>query len=114
MRHRTEEELIGYRDGEAKEREDIAAHLKECAECREELARIEAVFGAMDAVPVPDPKGKRARVLLEGEVPSPINPPPGCPFHPRCPIRQMPLCGVERPQLKQTANGHQVACHLRS
>jgi oligopeptide transport system ATP-binding protein len=68
----------------------------------------------LSAVPVPDPKVKRARVLLEGEVPSPINPPPGCPFHPRCPIRQMPLCGVERPQLKQTANGHQVACHLRS
>jgi oligopeptide transport system ATP-binding protein len=66
------------------------------------------------AVPVPDPKVKRARVLLEGEVPSPINPPSGCPFHPRCPIRQMPLCRVERPELKQTANGHQVACHLRS
>jgi oligopeptide transport system ATP-binding protein len=66
------------------------------------------------AVPVPDPKVKRARVLLEGEVPSPINPPSGCPFHPRCPIRQMPLCRVERPELKQTSNGHQVACHLRS
>jgi hypothetical protein len=55
MRHRTEEELIGYRDGEAKEREVIAAHLRECAECREELARIEAVFGALDAMPIPDP-----------------------------------------------------------
>lgn len=55
MRHRTEEELIGYRDGETKEREAIAAHLKECVECREELARIEAVFGALDAMPVPDP-----------------------------------------------------------
>ena len=66
------------------------------------------------AVPVPDPKVKRARVLLEGEVPSPIDPPSGCPFHPRCPIRQMPLCGVERPELKETGNGHQVACHLRS
>jgi hypothetical protein len=55
MRHRTEEELIGYRDGEAKEREDIAAHLKECNECREELTRIEAVFGALDAMPIPDP-----------------------------------------------------------
>jgi len=55
MKHRTEEELIGYRDGEVKEREAIAAHLKECAECREELARIEAVFGALDAMPVPDP-----------------------------------------------------------
>ena len=55
MKHRTEEELIGYRDGEAKEREGIAAHLKECAECREELARIETVFGALDAMSVPDP-----------------------------------------------------------
>jgi hypothetical protein len=55
MKHRTEEELIGYREGEAKERTAIAAHLKECAECREELARIEAVFGAMDAMPVPEP-----------------------------------------------------------
>src|SRR6267142_1992768 len=55
MKHRTEEELIGYRDGEAKERVGIAAHLKECAECRAELARIEAVFGALDALPIPDP-----------------------------------------------------------
>jgi anti-sigma factor RsiW len=55
MKHRTEEELIAYRDGEPKERIAIAAHLQECAECREELARIEAVFGALDAMPVPDP-----------------------------------------------------------
>jgi hypothetical protein len=55
MKHRTEEELIGYRDGEAKERVEIAAHLKECAECREEMGRIEAVFGALDAIPDPDP-----------------------------------------------------------
>lgn len=55
MKHRTEEELIAYRDGEAKARTAIAAHLKECAECREDLARIEAVFVALDAMPVPDP-----------------------------------------------------------
>jgi hypothetical protein len=55
MKHRTEEELVGYREGETKERETIAAHLKECAECREELARVEAVFGALDAIEVPDP-----------------------------------------------------------
>lgn len=55
MKHRTEEELIGYRYGEERERTAIAGHLKECAECREELARIEAVFGAMDAMPVPEP-----------------------------------------------------------
>jgi hypothetical protein len=55
MKHRTEKELIGYRDGETKERVAIAAHLKECDECREELARIEAVFRALDAMPIPDP-----------------------------------------------------------
>jgi len=55
MKHRTEEELIAYRDGEANEREGIAAHLQECAECREELARIEAVFRTLDAMPIPDP-----------------------------------------------------------
>jgi len=55
MKHRTEEELIGYRDGETKERVEIAAHLKDCAECRDALARIEAVFAALDAMPVPDP-----------------------------------------------------------
>jgi oligopeptide transport system ATP-binding protein len=70
----------------------------------------EALFSA---VPVPDPKVKRSRIHLEGEVPNPIDPPSGCRFHPRCPIRQMSLCAAERPQLKQTANGHQVACHLR-
>ena len=55
MKHRTEEELIGYRLGEVKERMKIAAHLKECGECREDLARIEAVFVALDAMPIPDP-----------------------------------------------------------
>ena len=55
MKHRTEEELIGYQFGEVKERMEIAAHLKECAECREELVRIEAVFGALDTMPIPDP-----------------------------------------------------------
>jgi hypothetical protein len=55
MKHRTEEELIGYRDGERKDREEITAHLKECAECRKEMERIEAVFAALDAMPVPDP-----------------------------------------------------------
>jgi len=55
MKHRTEEELIRYRDGETNERVAIAAHLKECAECRAELTHIEAVFGALDAMPIPDP-----------------------------------------------------------
>jgi len=67
----------------------------------------------LSAVPIPDPKAKRARVKLEGEVPNPIRPPSGCHFHPRCPIKRLPLCASERPELKQGANGHWVACHLR-
>jgi hypothetical protein len=54
MRHTTEEELFGYREGETKGREAIAAHLRECGECRAELARIEEVFQALNAIPVPD------------------------------------------------------------
>lgn len=55
MKHATEEELFAYRDGDAKGRQAMAAHLKECAECRAELARLEEVFAALDAMPVPDP-----------------------------------------------------------
>jgi oligopeptide transport system ATP-binding protein len=68
----------------------------------------------MSAVPVTDPKARRKRIVLQGEVPSPINPPSGCHFHTRCPIRKLPLCSSEVPQLKETAGGHFVACHLRS
>jgi oligopeptide transport system ATP-binding protein len=67
----------------------------------------------LSAVPIPDPKVKRPRVRLAGEVPSPINPPSGCHFHTRCPIAQFPLCNHEAPALKQTSDGHWVACHLR-
>jgi hypothetical protein len=55
MMHLTEEQLIAYREGEAKNREFVTAHLKECLECQRELERIEAVFAALDAMPVPDP-----------------------------------------------------------
>jgi hypothetical protein len=55
MKHATEDELFAYREGDAKGREAMAAHLKECAECRVELARMEEVFAALDAMPVPDP-----------------------------------------------------------
>jgi len=67
----------------------------------------------LSAVPIPDPKVKRRRITLEGEVPNPIAPPSGCHFHPRCPIRQLPLCATERPELKEGPDGHRVACHLR-
>jgi len=68
----------------------------------------------LSAVPIPDPSVKRKRVMLQGDVPNPINPPTGCHFHTRCPIRQLPLCANEKPELKAGADGHAVACHLRS
>ena len=67
----------------------------------------------LSAVPIPDPKVKRQRIRLRGEVPSPLHPPSGCHFHNRCPIAQFPLCKTETPALKQSADGHWVACHLR-
>ncbi|WP_293854865.1 ABC transporter ATP-binding protein [uncultured Alsobacter sp.] len=67
----------------------------------------------LSAVPIPDPKVKRPRIKLEGDVPNPISPPKGCHFHTRCPIRQLPLCSEKTPELKQTSEGHWLACHLR-
>jgi oligopeptide transport system ATP-binding protein len=67
----------------------------------------------LSAVPIPDPKVKRKRVMLQGDVPSPISPPSGCHFHTRCPIAQLPLCSTEKPELKQSVQGHWVSCHLR-
>jgi len=67
----------------------------------------------LSAVPIPDPKVKRKHIRLQGDVPSPIRPPPGCHFHTRCPIAQHPLCSSQSPELKQSAEGHWVACHLR-
>ena len=67
----------------------------------------------MSAVPIPDPSVKRKRIPLQGDVPSPIHPPKGCHFHTRCPIAQKPLCSTEKPALKQSGEGHWVACHLR-
>ena len=67
----------------------------------------------LSAVPIPDPTIKRKRIMLQGDVPSPINPPTGCHFHTRCPIAQKPLCNTESPTLTQSSEGHWVACHLR-
>ena len=64
------------------------------------------------AVPEMDPGKRRLRVLLSGDLPSPLAPPPGCSFHPRCPIAQRGLCDTRRPELRELAPGHFVACHL--
>ena len=68
----------------------------------------------LSAVPIPDPKVKRKRIMLSGDVPSALKPPTGCHFHTRCPIAKFPLCSTERPELKRQADGHWVACHLRT
>jgi len=63
------------------------------------------------AVPVPDPTVKRKRLVLHGEPPSPVHPPPGCRFHTRCPLAEV-RCRSEAPVLRTVASGHQVSCHL--
>jgi oligopeptide/dipeptide ABC transporter ATP-binding protein len=66
----------------------------------------------LEAVPVPDPTRRKQRRVLTGDVPSPINPPPGCRFHTRCPYAEA-RCKVEEPPLQQVASDQWVACHLR-
>ncbi len=66
----------------------------------------------LSAVPIPDPTIKRKRIMLQGDVPNPINPPSGCHFHTRCPLKQ-DICTKERPPVKKIAEGHFAACHLR-
>ncbi len=68
----------------------------------------------LSAIPVPDPKWRSRRILLQGEIPSPLHPPPGCPFHTRCP-EAMPVCRREMPDWRPIKEGgipHRVACHL--
>ncbi|MBI3599389.1 MAG: ATP-binding cassette domain-containing protein, partial [Nitrospinae bacterium] len=66
----------------------------------------------LSAVPIPDPTVKKKRIILKGDVPSPIEPPKGCYFHPRCPYK-MEQCERVYPELKDIGNGQIVACHLR-
>ncbi len=65
----------------------------------------------LNAVPTPDPARRRPRKLLGGEVPSPINPPSGCHFHPRCPYAR-PICKENYPPLEDKGGGHLAACHF--
>jgi len=85
-----------------------------------ELANTEKIFrnplhpysiALFSSIPVPDPKAKRERIILKGDVPSPVNPPMGCRFHPRC-ERAMDICRREEPELIDIGNEHLVACHL--
>jgi oligopeptide/dipeptide ABC transporter ATP-binding protein len=65
----------------------------------------------LSAAPQPVPGAKSRRIVLEGDVPSPINPPPGCTFHPRCRLAEE-ICRTVRPELQEIGTGHQAACHL--
>jgi oligopeptide/dipeptide ABC transporter ATP-binding protein len=85
-----------------------------------EIAPSEAIYSnsrhpytraLLSAVPIPDPKPKKDRMVLEGDVPSPVNPPSGCNFHPRCPFREK-ICSEVEPTLEFSSNGHGAACHV--
>jgi len=84
-----------------------------------EMAPVEAIYGRprhpytealLSAVPMPDPKAQKKRITLPGDVPSPINPPAGCVFHPRCHYRQAD-CEKTAPALEEIEPGHSLACH---
>ncbi|HEX6640551.1 MAG TPA: dipeptide ABC transporter ATP-binding protein [Thermoanaerobaculia bacterium] len=66
----------------------------------------------LSAVPVPDPTVKKTRILLQGDIPTPLNPPSGCVFHTRCPIAQFPVCKTEVPPLIEHKPGQFAACHF--
>lgn len=65
----------------------------------------------LSAIPIPDPEYKKERIILKGDVPNPVNPPQGCPFHPRCPMAK-DICKQVAPELKDYGNGHFASCHL--
>jgi peptide/nickel transport system ATP-binding protein len=71
----------------------------------------------MSAIPIPDPELRRKRIILRGDVPSPVNPPPGCHFHPRCHLRaelgEPEICAAQEPPLLDAGGGHLAACHFR-
>jgi oligopeptide transport system ATP-binding protein len=84
-----------------------------------EMSTSEAIFGGahhpytealLSSIPILDPDARRKRIVLEGGIPSPANPPPGCYFHPRCPLA-MDICSREEPSLVDIGDGHLVACH---
>jgi oligopeptide/dipeptide ABC transporter ATP-binding protein len=67
----------------------------------------------LSAVPQVNPKTRRERIILQGDVPSPLAPPPGCPFHPRCPVKNKPdACFKDVPKLRVLSNGSRAACHV--
>lgn len=70
-------------------------------------------IGLLEAVPVPDPHDIREQGVIKGDIPSPIDPPSGCRFHPRCP-RAMDICRTEAPVMRDMGDGHTVECHLHS
>jgi oligopeptide/dipeptide ABC transporter ATP-binding protein len=65
----------------------------------------------LSAVPIPDPEVRKQKIILEGDVPTPLNPPRGCGFHTRCAFRKG-ICSEQRPVFRDTGNGHWVACHV--
>jgi len=93
--------------------------IAEVADRRELFRKQEHPYTAalMSAIPVPDPEIRRQRVILSGDVPSPVNPPTGCRFHPRCPLRASlgdpAVCATDVPALLDLGDGHLCACHFR-
>ena len=93
--------------------------IAELAERRELFRKQEHPYteALMSAIPVPNPELKRKRVILKGDVPSPVNPPSGCRFHPRCQVRQQmdgpAICAETIPPLIDLGGGHLCACHFR-